>query len=237
MIETRTWKQNATEYAALSVQGKDFRLALLAASSCVVGDSRSPLKIPIPVFASVAKTTPERVFRHLQAWDALAKKKMVPPFSSLQPQTALTFVPTEEVLAEFARVYDASNSGGRPRASIAEIVTRANRDSAYLNTLLNQLEPSARTIARLNLQLDSYEEVDKPRGPIQKKEETPHPDKVLLWANEAARYLRAVLEATREEGWEEVDFESLLHALDSIERSSQAIRGCLILGALEPETT
>lgn len=152
MLEARNWRQNARDYYLLSVQGKDFRLALLAACSVNVGNKyRSPQKTTITDFAMAAKTTPERVTRHLKAWDYMASRRVVPALADMKPDQSVSFQITQQMHDEFYRIYDASDSGGRPRASVDEIVARAERDSDYLNRLLNTMDNATRTSALSNL--------------------------------------------------------------------------------------
>ena len=81
--EHRTWEVNAQEFAALTKQGKDARLALLVACSVEKGsrggDRKSkgnhPLKVDATAFAGTAGTDHKRVLRHLDAWNAVANER------------------------------------------------------------------------------------------------------------------------------------------------------------------
>jgi hypothetical protein len=206
MLESRTWKQNASEYAMLSVQGKDFRLALLAACSCNVAAVLNANKTSVKEFALAARTTPERVLRHLKAWEDMSKKSLVPPFTNLTPSHSVNFVGSERALEEFEKLYDATKSGGRPRSSISEIATRASSDKLYLVNLLNSLTPTARVTALNNLAMDvdAQQIIDRLRPqkapvthqrPAEPDEEPANGEyvfPVLAWLNEALGLTQAV---------------------------------------------
>lgn len=139
-MTSRTWKDNATEWVALGKQGKNVRLALLVACS-VRREAMSTAggKATVPEFAEAVGTTPARILRHLDAWDAAARKRLCPPSNGLFPDDAARVsvqVPSEE---EFSSVYDASKSGGRPRASLGEISARIDIDEAYAKSLLDSI--------------------------------------------------------------------------------------------------
>lgn len=140
-MSIRTWETNAREYGLLARQGKDFRLALLSATSCSA--ATAPNKANIADFSRIAGTTPARVNRHLQAWEKLAYKGLVPKASEMVPQDVDTFKATTDMLVMFTNVYDATTSGGRPRASVDEITTRMDGDDSYLYRVLSGLSPDA----------------------------------------------------------------------------------------------
>ena len=141
-MSTRTWETNAREYGLLARQGKDFRLALLAATSCTHNRAVAG-KTNIADFARVAGTTPARVNRHLQAWEKLSYKGLVLNAGDMHPQDVDTFKATTDILVQFTNVYDATASGGRPRASVNEITTRMDADDSYLYRVLSSLSPDA----------------------------------------------------------------------------------------------
>lgn len=130
----RTWEDNAREFGALSKQGKDMRLALLVACSVDKGSGQGgPLrgqqprpdraKVGVKVsardFALAASTSKARVLRHLTAWNKLAKEGYVS--ADLKPTDASTYVVSDEAIQRFEDIFDASDSGGRPRSSVEEI--------------------------------------------------------------------------------------------------------------------
>lgn len=109
---TRTWEDNAREFGALIKQGKDPRLALLVACSVERDDgngNRSERntsgKVSARRFTELAlgTTNPNRVLRHLDAWDRLAKAKDVPLAASLKPTDAETLVMSDEAITKFDR--------------------------------------------------------------------------------------------------------------------------------------
>lgn len=136
----RTWKDNAAEFAALTKQGVDVRLAVLVATSIKqdAGHGRPPKNVSIETFSSKvsaskfaesAGTTNDRVLRHLQAWNRAAEAGLCSPSSDLTPADATDpelLVPSQE---DFASYYDASKSGGRqygdPTTAARMIETRA----------------------------------------------------------------------------------------------------------------
>jgi hypothetical protein len=140
MNTNRSWYDNASEWAALGKQGKNVRLALLVA--CSVRKSTAaptPDKATVQEFALKAGTTPERIMRHLDAWDRASAQRLCPPSAGLFPADAVRLdiqVPTDE---EFSAVYDASKSGGRPRASVDEIASRVDVDEQYAAKLLRSI--------------------------------------------------------------------------------------------------
>ncbi len=143
-MQNRTWKDNATEWVALGKQGKNVRLALLVACSVKRSSSGSPEdgKATVTEFAELVGTTPARIMRHLDAWNEAAKQQLCPPSNGLFPQDAARLtvqVPSEE---QFSSLYDASKSGGRPRASVDEITRRIDMDAAYAQRLLDSIKDS-----------------------------------------------------------------------------------------------
>lgn len=136
-MASRTWETNADEYRLLTKQGINVRLAVLVACS-VNRPATKPRsgKITVTEFARHVGTTPERVMRHLAAWDACAKDGMCQSSSSLSPVDAgqATLRVPEE--AEFVRRFDASKSGGRPRAPIAEVLDRVGSDRDWAERMV-----------------------------------------------------------------------------------------------------
>lgn len=122
---TRTWKDNAHEFGALTKQGVDVRLAVLVACSVEKGAGQGARTDFVPIgtkcgakaFTEEALGTqnPNRVLRHLDAWEKCAAQGLCSPSSDLTPEDAADLdlrVPTQE---QFEAVFDASGSGSRPR--------------------------------------------------------------------------------------------------------------------------
>lgn len=89
----RTWQDNADEFHALSIQGKDFRLAILVACSVRKATNQHDAvaiatagKCSARQFAERAGTEASRILRHLETWEHLAAKGQVPPASELSPE-------------------------------------------------------------------------------------------------------------------------------------------------------
>jgi hypothetical protein len=153
---SRTWEDNAVEFGALSKQGVDVRLAVLVATSVEKmekgkgGDPETlarTSKGSANSFAKKADTTKDRVIRHLDAWVKCAAEGWCEVPKALKPEDALDpdlKVPTEE---QFASKFDASSSGGRPRASISEIADRVSRDSSYAESLSEAVAAASPTAA------------------------------------------------------------------------------------------
>jgi hypothetical protein len=131
-MSRRTWEDNAKEFGALSRQGKDMRLAVLVACSVEKGagqGARQPLsdrkevrgKASAAEFGRVGTTTAQRVLRHLTAWNKLAREGLVKAAAELKPNDATTIEVSDEAIERFDEVFDATDSGGRPRASVEEI--------------------------------------------------------------------------------------------------------------------
>lgn len=151
MIPLHTWQTNAAQYRLLSTQGKDFRLAVLAACSInMQGNPHDSRKTTLTQFAREAGTTPERVQRHLAAWEVLATRGILPTPNSLNP-ASVTRNAGPGMVEAFMNVYDAAKSGGRPRASVTEITTRLNNDPAYLSKVVGELDPAAKAQVRAAL--------------------------------------------------------------------------------------
>ena len=161
-MSDRTWQDNAQEWVVLGKQGKNVRLALLIACSVRrANTAHSDEKVTAREFADHVGTTTERVLRHLDAWDRAAQQRLCPPSGGMFPADAVrpdVQVPTDE---QFNAVYDASNSGGRPRASMNEISSRIEIDGDYARTLLNAI---AAAHPDLMPKLDGRIEDDAPRG-------------------------------------------------------------------------
>jgi len=147
----RTWKDNAHEYGALVKQGEDVRLALLVACSVTKrngqgqrtdllpdGKRSADEKVSGVEFAKEALGTknPNRVLRHLAAWDRIADPaqpygSLVLASADLRPRDAeglrafkgddSWLTDTTGWQAVFEDTYDASKAGTRPRSPVSEI--------------------------------------------------------------------------------------------------------------------
>ena len=164
-MTTRTWQDNAAEFGVLSKQGRDVRLAVLVATSVEKG-KRPPKagyprdhegKVGAETFADQSGTSTDRVLRHLDAWNACAAEGWCKPSSDLIPADAsdpdLT-IPVEVITwidasgiertgTQFESKFDASRSGGRPRASIAEIEKRVESDPVYAEKIAEVVSKAA----------------------------------------------------------------------------------------------
>lgn len=141
----RTWQDNAKEFGALSKQGMDFRLALLAAASITMADHADPTddKTTVSTFAQVAGTTPARIVRHLSAYHKLAEQRVVPVASRLLPQSVMNFEVSTEVINRFEAEFDASKAGSRPRSPVSEISGALASKPGYADKLINGLDSEA----------------------------------------------------------------------------------------------
>lgn len=88
----RTWMDNADEFAALSRQGKDLRLAILVACSVHAAKPGRPSnnrdvggKCTAREFAVRANTHHHRITRHLEAWQSMADEGLVSHTRHLGP--------------------------------------------------------------------------------------------------------------------------------------------------------
>lgn len=164
---TRTWQDNAHEFGALTRQGKDIRLALLVACSVERGTGqgartqprrdRAEVKISATEFARQGGTNKDRILRHLDAWDRLAQLSHVPPAAELGPDdvdtvrlpyaaTALFIAPFhDDATGEQTGVFDASKSGGRPRASAKEIAKGLAEKPDLVTAVVEAMTPDERT--------------------------------------------------------------------------------------------
>lgn len=124
---SRTWQDNATEFGVLTKQGKDVRLALLAACSVEKG-SKEGVTIVTPsgkvtgrAFAEKAGSTAPRVLRHLAAWDEFAKAVGYPLAKELAPADALTLEVSEGDAVYWADHVSLNSKGGDESAKVRDV--------------------------------------------------------------------------------------------------------------------
>lgn len=123
--QTRTWQDNAAEFALLD-KGEGWPFARLIACSVRKGsgqgarqprNDRYEVKVSAQEFARQADTSAPRVLRYLDAWDKASDQGLCTPSADLSPADAPTVMEPD---IPWGRVYDASKSGGRPRDGKAE---------------------------------------------------------------------------------------------------------------------
>jgi hypothetical protein len=122
-MSTRTWQDNAAEFAALD-KGEGWPFARLVACSVTKGagqhergsrqNDRYDEKVSASKFAEIADTSAPRVLRYLEAWDKCAADGHCPRSSDLTPNDAHQIADPE---IPFEVIYDASKAGSRPRDS------------------------------------------------------------------------------------------------------------------------
>lgn len=175
----RTWADNAEEFAALSRQGKDLRLAILVA--CSVEDrpvgrpskSEIRLKVSAREFALKANTGHHRVIRHLDAWERLAEDGYVNHARFLKPEhvnetylsdeaqhafNAMVIGVERNALREAATpttkpvarlAYSADNAVELARMTLAPII----RQASFAVEAISNLQPHERHAVAEELQL------------------------------------------------------------------------------------
>ena len=215
-MKRRTWEDNAIEFGALSKQGVDVRLAVLVATSVEKGAggrgnegvsrSRNPGKTTANAFATRSKnrTTADRILRHLDAWTKCAEEGWCDDPATLTPEDAEDpdlRVPTED---QFRSKFDASQSGGRPRASVNEIASRMVSDTDFAKKVFEALPDKGldRVIDAANEE-NLHRKMDDLGG---NPSAPPVPDPVPQWRRDLVRacsFLASVLEhavAVEQEG-------------------------------------
>lgn len=160
-MHDRTWQDNAREWGGLVKQGRDFRLAALVACSVKKGSGQGTShrsvgsKCSLSEFAREAlglqgaKINTNRASRHLDAWDRMAAAGHVPAADTLTPGDVDSFGDiSEEVQQAFADAFSSvtaeTPSGGRPRASAAEIAQEIARQPRLREAIVNNLDDQAR---------------------------------------------------------------------------------------------
>lgn len=144
----RTAEDNAREFALLD-SGEGWPFAVLVACSVESaghgGNRRSRndrnLKLSAAGFAEIAnKRNAPRILRYLEAWNRAASIGLVPPSNELVPNDVLTVGIPDQPWKSF---YDASKSGGRPRASATEIAESLDRADDFAERILESASPEA----------------------------------------------------------------------------------------------
>lgn len=116
-MSQRTWDANASEFKLLSKQGKDVRLALLVA--CSVGNGRG--KTSALDFAKASGASPNRIARHLTAWNELANStRNVPTADALRPGDATMLTLSDAAVATFNEHYAESFATDPRYAGVAD---------------------------------------------------------------------------------------------------------------------
>lgn len=155
---SRSWQDNAAEFAALTKQGVDLRLAVLVACSVEKRNSAhrpatnvAGAKVSTRKFAEEAGTGNPRIARHLDAWNACAAKGWCGSSANLTPDMAANpdlRTPTPEQFAAVFRELSTRKAAAPPVAPtpVAPTPTPANEtadESAILARLDAELDPPA----------------------------------------------------------------------------------------------
>jgi len=143
----RTWEDNALSTDQMLTQGVDVSILLLVGTS--IGPE--PGKTTCAQFAAVAHTTAQRIKRYADVWPKLAALGLVPPSSQMTPADALTFKLGQEAHEMFAKLYDPSKAGSRPRAPISEISGALVNKPGYAERFTDEL--TAEAVAELTANL------------------------------------------------------------------------------------
>jgi hypothetical protein len=115
---SRTWKDNAAEFAALDL-GEGWPFAILVACSVEKGAgqgtppvNRPEAKVSATAFAEVAGTSHKRVLRYLEAWERAVADGVVPDASTLTPEDAHHVTIPDAQFGGKGGYYDGSAQGG-----------------------------------------------------------------------------------------------------------------------------
>lgn len=171
---SRSAEDNAVEFGVLSKQGKDLRLALLAACSVEKGtrggDRRSKpnqaLKMDATAFGKVAGTKHDRVLRHLEAWDRFAKLAKLPLAAKLWPEDAVTLVITTEQAEVFEDkdfALDEKNRGTRVTPTSVAAAVKANPQVAAAATQALVDKGDIRSLSRATAAVAQNRQVERNR--------------------------------------------------------------------------
>lgn len=143
---TRTWEDNAAEFAALD-QGEGWPFAVLVACSVEKTAAGRPgivsvetIKVSARAFAEVAGTSPARVLRYLEAWNRAADNNKVIPSSELEPGDALKIDTPDIPFKTFYSVPD--NAGGRTMGNVKTAVDTIEKRGA--EAIVRALTPEVR---------------------------------------------------------------------------------------------
>src|SRR4029453_17684332 len=130
---SRTWQDNAAEFAALDV-GEGWPFARLVACSVERGAGQGSTKprndrykVSADTFAREAGTSAPRVLRYLETWHKASRRGWVPAASTLTPDMAHTIMdPEQPWFSKDGGLYDATKAGGpaRPENARAEVVAQ-----------------------------------------------------------------------------------------------------------------
>lgn len=106
----RTWQDNADEFAALTRQGRDLRLAVLVACSVEYRSTGRPrndrdrTKTTAREFGLRAGCGHHRIVRHLEAWDQMAAEGLVDSSRVLVPDHVNGIVITAAIEQRWRRI-------------------------------------------------------------------------------------------------------------------------------------
>jgi len=165
----RTWEDNAQEFGALTRQGKDVRLALLAACSVVNrGRGRKSAvallgdKVDATTFAARSGTTKDRVLRHLDAWNRFAPEAGLPPSTDLPPADALDLDITEKQAAQFDKVRLTAESPAAHYPLVIEAVRRKQERRQELGRRLAEEAPPGTDLKQVvaEIEAETGEQID-----------------------------------------------------------------------------
>lgn len=159
---TRSWQDNAAEFAALD-QGEGWPFAILVACSVVKAPGRIAIEILAPkvnasTFAKKADTSTDRVLRYLTTWEKAVADGIVPDASSLTPEDAHKVrIPDERFGGKYVEgeggYYDGSaQTGGIPTNRVQ--ATKAT-------TLVEKMTPEQRVeVAKAIVDVAPKDDVD-----------------------------------------------------------------------------
>lgn len=231
-----TWEQCADEFAQLD-SGEGWPFAALVACAVQPGLAGRPpsnradrrnSKVSVREFASRARTSDHRVARYLTAWDRAAAAGACTPSADLTPDDHHT---VELPDLAWGSVYDASGSGGRPRASAAEIAKGLDRSDDFAERVIEQASPEA--IARIaahpkvaveaSRQRNRHRPIVDPAPPEPRATSADAAVSYLLAGNEADRAISAIADLVRRGAFDGCSQDVRDEALANIRRWSQTL--------------
>jgi hypothetical protein len=172
---SRTWKDNAAEFAALD-RGEGWQFAVLVACSAEIrprgrqwSNSRSPrIKVSVDEFAREAGTSWERVRDYLKAWRVAADKGWVQGADQLRPENAHDFQVPDRPWSGSEGVYKPSRRLRQAAsAEVDQIAAKASRDPEYARRVVSEVtgaSPEAEVAVRQVLD-QRYADAPKPIEP------------------------------------------------------------------------
>lgn len=172
---SRTWEDNAAEFAALD-EGEGWPFARLVACSVEKGvggrgntgvsRTRNSGKVSANEFATVACTSADRVLRYLEGWQTATKKRLVKGASTLTPNDTDTPIPTDPQYSwldedKSLRYVETKTrpTGGRPRDAQPEAaVTIIERRGP--EAVVEKMTPQQRRDMQAALQQQTHQDFD-----------------------------------------------------------------------------